>query len=201
MADCSGLCPMKGAQGRLPWGIERMPRFTRLRQRQAEGAFGVWTAHLALPTQRLKRMKNIAGTGAAATAHTPATPQIHLGITSPTLKTDLQNLVIFDAYWITGALQGGWMGRHSRKQIDHQQLLITPRLRECLQPPQGGVVTLSVSSGRIQANKQQKARAQRPLPMKPPAVLTIGTEACFRRRDDACRDRGCAHLPVHRQRD
>ena len=56
---------MKGAQGRLPWGIERMPRFTRLRQRQAEGAFGVGTVHLALPTQRLKRTKNIAGTGAA----------------------------------------------------------------------------------------------------------------------------------------
>jgi hypothetical protein len=97
-----------------------MPRFTRLRQRQAEGAFGVWTVHLALPTQRLKRTKNIEGTGAAATAHTPATPQIHLGITGPTLKTDLKNLVIFDSYRITGALQGRWMGRNSRKQIDHQ---------------------------------------------------------------------------------
>jgi hypothetical protein len=65
-------------------------------------------------------MKNIAGTGAAATAHAPATPQIHLGITSPTLKTGLKNLVIFDSYRITGALQGRWMGRNSRKQIDHQ---------------------------------------------------------------------------------
>ena len=162
---------------------------------------GVWTMDSALAAQVLKLAKDITRTQATATVHTPATPQIHLGITSPTLKTDLQNLVIFDAYRITGALQGGWMGRHSRKQIDHQQLLVTPRLRECLQPPQGGVVTLSISSGRIQANKQQKARAQRPLPMKPPAVLTIGTEACFRRRDGACRDRGCAHLPVHRQRD
>ena len=86
---------MKGAQGRLPWGIERMPRFTRLRQRQAAGAFGVWAVHLALPTQRLKRMKNIAGTVAAATAHTPATPQIPPGITGPTLKTGLTNPAIF----------------------------------------------------------------------------------------------------------
>jgi hypothetical protein len=74
----------------------------------------------AFAIQGLKIAKDITRTQAAATVHTPATPQIHLGITSPTLKTGLQNLVIFDAYRITGALQGGWMGRHSRKQIDHQ---------------------------------------------------------------------------------
>jgi hypothetical protein len=74
----------------------------------------------ALAAHGLKLAKDITRSQAKATVHTPATPQIHLGITSPTLKTDLQNLVIFDAYRITGALQGGWMGRHSRKQINHQ---------------------------------------------------------------------------------
>jgi hypothetical protein len=74
----------------------------------------------ALAAHGLKLAKDITRSQAKATVHTPATPQIHLGITSPTLKTDLQNLVIFDAYRINGALQGGWMGRHSRKQIDHQ---------------------------------------------------------------------------------
>lgn len=81
---------------------------------------GVWTMDSALAAQGLKLAKDITRTQSTTTVHTPATPQIHLGITSPTLKTDLQNLVIFDAYRITGALQGGWMGRHSRKQIDHQ---------------------------------------------------------------------------------
>ena len=81
---------------------------------------GVWTMDSALAAHGLKLAKDITRSQAKATVHTPATPQIHLGITSPTLKTDLQNLVIFDAYRITGALQGGWMGRHSRKQIDHQ---------------------------------------------------------------------------------
>ena len=81
---------------------------------------GVWTMDSALAAQGLKLAKDITRTQAMATVHTPATPQIHLGITSPTLKTDLQNLVIFDAYRVTGALQGGWMGRHSRKQINHQ---------------------------------------------------------------------------------
>ena len=81
---------------------------------------GVWTMDSALAAQGLKLAKDITHTQATATVHTPATPQIHLGITSPTLKTDLKNLVIFDAYRITGALQGGWMGRPSRKQIDHQ---------------------------------------------------------------------------------
>tara|TARA_B100001769_G_scaffold222712_1_gene183182 strand:- start:70 stop:318 length:249 start_codon:yes stop_codon:yes gene_type:complete len=81
---------------------------------------GVGTVHLTLPTQRLKRAKKITGAGATATAHPPATPQIHLGITGPTLKTDLKNLVIFNSHRITGALQSGWMGRNSRKQIDHQ---------------------------------------------------------------------------------
>jgi hypothetical protein len=74
----------------------------------------------ALAAQGLKLVKDITRTHATATVLTPATPQIHLGITSPTLKTDLQNLVIVDSYRITGALQGSWMGRHSRKQIDHQ---------------------------------------------------------------------------------
>ena len=81
---------------------------------------GVWTMDSALAAHGLKLAKDITRSQAKATVHTPATPQIHLGITSPTLKTDLQNLVIFDAYRITGALQGGWMGRHSRKQINHQ---------------------------------------------------------------------------------
>jgi hypothetical protein len=75
---------------------------------------------LALPTQRLKHAKDLTGTGATATAHTPATPQIHLRITGPTLKTDLKNLVIVDAYRIACTLQDGWMGGNSPKQIDHQ---------------------------------------------------------------------------------
>ena len=81
---------------------------------------GVWTMDSALAAQGLKLAQDITRTQATATVHTPATPQIQLGITSPTLKTGLQNLIIFDAYRITGALQGGWMGRPSRKQIDHQ---------------------------------------------------------------------------------
>jgi hypothetical protein len=71
----------------------------------------------ALAAQGLKLAKDITRTHATATIHTPATPQIHLGIKSPTLKTDLQNLVIVDSYRITGVLQGGWMGRHSRKKL------------------------------------------------------------------------------------
>ena len=81
---------------------------------------GLWILNSALAAQGLELAKDITRSGATATVDTPATPQIHLGITSPTLKTDLQNLVIIDAYRITGVLQGGWMGRHSRKQIDHQ---------------------------------------------------------------------------------
>jgi hypothetical protein len=81
-----------------------MPRLPRSRQRQAEETLGVWTVDSALAAQGLKLAKDITRTQATASVHAPTTPQIHLGITSPTLKTDLQNVVILDAYRITGAL-------------------------------------------------------------------------------------------------
>ena len=72
------------------------------------------------------------------------------------------------------------------EQIEHHKLVISPGSSETLQPPQSGVITITIRPGRIQTDEQQKP--ERIIPRRReegtaqlPAVMTAGTEGSVSR--------------------
>ena len=79
-------------------------------------------------------------------------------------------------------------GRRGRgdpaEQIEHHKLVISPGSSETLQPPQSGVITITIRPGRIQTDEQEKPEGILPRRREKgtaqlPAVMTAGTEGSF----------------------